>query len=178
MQKHERPNPETDPFRPPAIPVEVCCLHCGHEYESYLIEWRNDAEDPSHGYWCCPTEGCDGRGFGFDIFPTDPEYRDEHGHAMWIDAGYGHADDDTHADDEDDDFDPFDAFSQDDEVITEWGDPTIANPFVSHFQHRDELDPPQGFEDQAIRPIRLDKDGNPIDEVPTASQDDVGDLPF
>jgi hypothetical protein len=23
--------------------------------------------------------GCDGKGFGFDIFPVDPEYRDERG---------------------------------------------------------------------------------------------------
>lgn len=170
MQKHERPNPETDPFRPPAIPVEVCCLHCGHEYESYLIEWRQDEGEASHhGHWCCPTEGCDGRGFGFDIFPTDPEYRDEHGQAMWVDTGHG---------DQDDELDELELFTQDqdDEMITEWGDPTVANSFTIHHQHRDELDPPQGFEDQTIRPIRLDKDGHPIDDGPDASQ--VDDLPF
>ena len=35
-----------------------------------------------HGFWCCPTPGCDGKGFGFDILPTDPTYQDENG--GWI----------------------------------------------------------------------------------------------
>ena len=86
MPRHERPNPETDPFRPPAIPTEVCCLHCGREYESYLIQWQEERDEVGdvHGFWCCPTPGCDGRGFGFDIFPTDPEYRGEDGEPMWF----------------------------------------------------------------------------------------------
>ena len=25
-----------------------------------------------------------GRGFGFDIFPVDPDYRDENGEKMWV----------------------------------------------------------------------------------------------
>lgn len=85
MPRHERPNPDTDPFRPPAIPTEVCCLHCGQEYESYLIQWREEADERGqvHGFWCCPTPGCDGKGFGFDIFPTDPEYRGEDGEPLW-----------------------------------------------------------------------------------------------
>jgi hypothetical protein len=72
-------DPETDPFRPPAIPTEVGCLHCGQEYESYLIEWRveTDSDGKEDGFWCCPTAGCDGKGFGFDILPTDPTYQDE-----------------------------------------------------------------------------------------------------
>jgi hypothetical protein len=70
-----------DPFRPPEIPTEVCCLHCGETYESYLIEWRVEAkaEGGEQGFWCCPTPGCGGIGFGFDILPTDPEYQDDHG---------------------------------------------------------------------------------------------------
>ncbi len=73
----------SDPFRPPAVPVEVRCLHCGQEYESYLIHWEEfDLTDGRHGFWCCPTPGCDGKGFGFDILPTDPNYRDERG--GWI----------------------------------------------------------------------------------------------
>jgi hypothetical protein len=89
-------DPETDPFRPPAIPTEVGCLHCGQEYESYLIEWRvgMDAEGKEEGFWCCPTPGCGGKGFGFDILPTDPTYQDENG-------GWVQADDE---DEEDDDF--------------------------------------------------------------------------
>ena len=75
------PDPDGDPFRPPAVPVEVNCLHCNRDYESYLIEWREevDANGRPSGFWCCPTPGCDGIGFGFDILPTDPDYRDERG---------------------------------------------------------------------------------------------------
>ena len=72
-------DPQGDPFGPPETPTEVSCLHCGETYDSYLIEWRieEDAEGKPHGFWCCPTPGCDGKGFGFDIFPTDPEYQDD-----------------------------------------------------------------------------------------------------
>jgi hypothetical protein len=74
-------DPNTDPFRPPAIPSLVHCIHCNLEYESYLIEWREStgADGKTQGFWCCPMPGCDGIGFGFDIFPVDPEYRDERG---------------------------------------------------------------------------------------------------
>ena len=76
---------ERDPFRPPTVPVIVHCLHCDQEYESYLIHWVEDAiESDSPGFWCCPTPGCDGKGFGFDIFPVDPDYRDENGNLMWM----------------------------------------------------------------------------------------------
>jgi hypothetical protein len=74
-------DPQSDPFRPPEIPTEVSCLHCGKVYESYLIEWRVEAgpDGAQHGFWCCPTPGCSGAGFGFDILPTDHEYQDERG---------------------------------------------------------------------------------------------------
>ena len=76
---------ERDPFRPPTVPVIVHCLHCDQEYESYLIHWVECAiESDSPGFWCCPTPGCDGKGFGFDIFPVDPDYRDENGNLMWM----------------------------------------------------------------------------------------------
>ncbi|MFA9479917.1 hypothetical protein ACERK3_16660 [Phycisphaerales bacterium AB-hyl4] len=79
-----RPNPDTDPFRPPAIPTEVVCIHCQQEYESYLIQWQERTADNGRreGCWACPTPGCSGKGFGFDIFPIDPEYRDEQGQPM------------------------------------------------------------------------------------------------
>jgi hypothetical protein len=82
---HDSLNPENDPFAPPAISTEVHCIHCGEEYDSYRIEWRTerDADGAVHGFWCCPMESCDGKGFGFDIFPVDPEYRDENGELMW-----------------------------------------------------------------------------------------------
>ena len=94
---HEYLNPENDPFGPPAISTIVHCIHCGEEYDSYRIDWRveRDADGTAHGFWCCPMPGCDGKGFGFDIFPVDPEYRDENGELMW------------YSDDEDDEEDEF-----------------------------------------------------------------------
>jgi hypothetical protein len=90
MTNYDPLDAEVDPFHPPAIPTLVGCLHCGEEFDSYLIEWRveRDADDKPRGYWCCPTPNCDGRGFGFDIFPCDPEYRDENGELMWSDDGF------------------------------------------------------------------------------------------
>ena len=86
-----------DPCRPPAIPTEVFCLHCRQQYESYLIEWRVFAlaDGTSHGFWCCPMPGCDGKGFGCDIFPTDPEYRAENGERMWCDDGEADEDEES-----------------------------------------------------------------------------------
>jgi len=80
----EPPNPSSDPFAPPAVPTTVGCLHCGEVYDSYLIEWRvyTNADGAGHGFWCCPIPGCDGKGFGFDIFPTDPDYFDEN--LRWV----------------------------------------------------------------------------------------------
>ena len=74
-------DPDGDCFKPPAVPTEVHCIHCHEEYDSYLIEWRieTDPNGKKHGFWCCPTAGCDGKGFGFDIHPTDPQYQGEHG---------------------------------------------------------------------------------------------------
>lgn len=88
-----------DPFRPPTVPVIVHCLHCDQEYESYLIHWVEDAiESDSPGFWCCPTPGCDGKGFGFDIFPVDPDYRDEEGNLRWME------------DDDDEEYDEVDEY--------------------------------------------------------------------
>lgn len=103
---------ERDPFRPPTVPVMVHCLHCDQEYESYLIHWVDETTEADiPGFWCCPTPGCDGKGFGFDIFPVDPDYRDEQGNLMWTE-------DDG---DEDEDYDEADG-PVDLEVETEdWG---------------------------------------------------------
>ena len=72
-------DPKNDCFGPPAIPTLVVCIHCGEEYESFRIEWRikTDFEGKPQGFWCCPIQGCDGKGFGFDIFPVDPNYQDD-----------------------------------------------------------------------------------------------------
>jgi hypothetical protein len=76
-----------DPFGPPKIATLVGCLHCRQVYESYLIEWRElpTHDGTIHGFWCCPIEDCDGKEFGFDIFPIDPDWTDEDGNRMWVD---------------------------------------------------------------------------------------------
>jgi hypothetical protein len=98
-------DPTGDPFGPPEVSVEVECLHCGQQYDSYLIEWRiqTDVEGKQHGFWCCPTPGCGGMGFGFDILPTDPNYRDERGGWVYCD------DEDEEYDEDDFDEDALDA---------------------------------------------------------------------
>ncbi len=84
---------ERDVFPPPDIPIEVFCYHCGEEYETWQMRPEEDDEGATH--WHCATPGCDGRGFLFDIWPIDPEWRDEHGELVWIE------DDDDEADWED-----------------------------------------------------------------------------
>jgi hypothetical protein len=98
------PDPDADPFRPPEVPTQVECLHCGEEYDSYLIEWREETDENGQvrGFWCCPTPGCDGIGFGFDILPTDPNYRDERG--GWVSFDEDEEDDEEEFEQEEDDF--------------------------------------------------------------------------
>ena len=50
MATYDPLDPAGDPFGPPAVPTSVGCLHCGQEYDSYLIEWRiePDAGEPRH----------------------------------------------------------------------------------------------------------------------------------
>ncbi len=60
-----------DPFRPPLVPCAVRCLHCNMEYSSSEIAWRSNPD--GGGFWCCPTDGCGGMGFNFDIFPLDSD---------------------------------------------------------------------------------------------------------
>jgi hypothetical protein len=53
--------------------------------------------DPSgfKGFWMCPTPNCDGKGFTFDIFPTDPEHPANDG---WVDDDDGEDEDDPELD--------------------------------------------------------------------------------
>jgi hypothetical protein len=114
---HDDLNPDKDPFGPPAVSTVVQCLHCGEQYDSYRIEWRisHDADGNPHGFWCCPIPGCNGIGFGFDILPIDPHYRDEHG--GW-----------SMSDDEDDEFDEFDELDDDFDDGFEFGDSLEFEP--------------------------------------------------
>jgi hypothetical protein len=109
-------NPDNDPFGPPLISTLVQCIHCGEEYDSFRIEWRveADADGKPHGFWCCPMPGCDGMGFGFDIFPVDPEYRDENGELMWCDDEDDYEEDDSTLDPADlfDELDEFDELNE------------------------------------------------------------------
>jgi len=70
---HDAPPPEDDPMGPPRMPVEVYCIHCGNVYMSDRIQWQPDSESFDGGTWVCPIDGCDGAGFCFDIYPTDPD---------------------------------------------------------------------------------------------------------
>lgn len=81
MTEYNPLDSDSDPFKPPATSTVVSCLHCGQEYDSFRIEWRIDqsADGKPHGFWCCQIPGCDGKGFGFDIFPVDPDFHDERG---------------------------------------------------------------------------------------------------
>ena len=65
----------------------VRCLHCGQEYLSSQIVWRD-------GFWSCPVEGCGGAGYQFDIHPLDS--------SLW--GGDEEEDDDDEDYDEDEPF--------------------------------------------------------------------------
>ena len=65
-----------DCFAPPQEPCECYCLHCGRVFMSDGIWFQKVIGDPMglEGFWMCPTPNCDGAGFTFDIFPTDPDH--------------------------------------------------------------------------------------------------------
>ena len=77
-------DPRTDPMAPPAEPCECYCLHCGRTFMSDLMWFQRvvNARDGFPGFWMCPTPNCDGAGFCFDIFPTDPHHPANQG---WVD---------------------------------------------------------------------------------------------
>lgn len=108
---HRRADPQADYFRPPRIPTLVHCIHCHHEYDSSLIVWQDDtdAKGEPDGRWMCPMPDCDGAGFGFDIFPIDPDYEDPDGRSIGSFADFGFDEDDEDDVDEDDDAEYFDA---------------------------------------------------------------------
>ncbi|HAI13600.1 MAG TPA: hypothetical protein DCM28_17975 [Phycisphaerales bacterium] len=69
-KKKEMRKPRREAFAPPAEPVNVYCLHCGCTYTSDKIEWKQGPTSPiPTGGWCCPLDGCDGAGYGYDILP-------------------------------------------------------------------------------------------------------------
>jgi hypothetical protein len=79
----EDPQPEkpadeksSDCFAPPKKPCECYCLHCHRVFMSDGIWFQKiiNSQDGFDGFWMCPTPNCDGAGFTFDIFPTDPSH--------------------------------------------------------------------------------------------------------
>jgi hypothetical protein len=79
--------PSKDFCRPPKVSAEVECIHCGQVYSSSQIRWESGSvSNPDRGFWRCPTAGCDGAGFLFDIWPTDPNYRDVDGNKVFFDG--------------------------------------------------------------------------------------------
>jgi hypothetical protein len=51
-------------------------MHCRRVFSSDAIWFQRVINDPHGfpGFWKCPTANCDGAGFTFDIFPTDPDH--------------------------------------------------------------------------------------------------------
>lgn len=97
-------------FPPPDEPIMVYCLHCGKEYmSSEMIPPDGGARGRAartpimmEGMWWCATPGCNAGGFGLDIFPVNPDWKDPKGLLQIIkDDG----DDEFEWDDDDDDDD-------------------------------------------------------------------------
>src|SRR6185436_8147845 len=107
-------DPRTDPMAPPAEPCECYCLHCGRTFMSDRMWFQRviNAKDGFPGFWMCPTPNCDGAGFCFDIFPTDPDHPANEG---W------HCADDGDDDDEFAEYDEYDPAEEDrTEESAEW----------------------------------------------------------
>lgn len=70
-----------DGFPPPDEPIVVACLHCGERYMSDRMIPPSGPRLPvmHEGMWWCATPGCDAGGFGIDIFPVDPTWKDPKG---------------------------------------------------------------------------------------------------
>lgn len=152
-----------DPFGPPKEPIAVFCLHCGEEFESWQIVWKprpnefGEATDSMQGDWCCPTDGCDGVGFGFDIFPCDKDWRDDNGEKWFF------------SDDGEEDFD-FDGVVDNAVIDQFWReDPTALRPDSAP----DELSiDTEGLEDHPLKRLL------PPEELPTHLPFREDDIPF
>jgi hypothetical protein len=58
-------------YDPPVVPVSVRCYVCGEAYTSdRMVFEERFGEDE---LWRCPTDQCDGVGFGYDVLPTSDE---------------------------------------------------------------------------------------------------------
>jgi len=115
-------DPYADPMRPPDVPKLVVCIHCGEEFESWKMQWqvRDESAGDLRGIWCCPTPGCGGAGYLFDIFPVDPADADNDG---WVEF-----DDDEDLDDAADGLDDWDDLADDpDQLVFDFFDVDAAD---------------------------------------------------
>jgi hypothetical protein len=86
------PRRQKDCFAPPQEPCECWCMHCNRTFMSDGIWFQPVKRPPGKqkrpgeidGFWMCPTPNCDGAGFTFDIFPTDPDHPANEGW-QWFD---------------------------------------------------------------------------------------------
>ena len=101
------PRRQHDQMAPPSEPCECYCLHCGRVFMSDQMWFQRiiGARDGFDGFWMCPTPNCDGAGFTFDIFPTDPLHP---------------ANDGWSYDDDDEEFDEEEEFEFEDVAPDEW----------------------------------------------------------
>src|SRR5215217_2835944 len=60
-----------DPFAPPQSPVIVRCLYCRGTYSSTEMKFEVRACAPGEAFWYCRNAGCEGAGYGYDIFDTE-----------------------------------------------------------------------------------------------------------
>jgi len=100
-EPENKPEEPRDCFAPPAEPCECYCLHCNRVFMSDGIWFQKviNGRDEFDGFWMCPTPNCDGAGFTFDIFPTDPDHP---ANAGWHDDD----EEEVHFDDEGNQIDP------------------------------------------------------------------------
>jgi hypothetical protein len=120
------PDPD-DPMGPPKEPCECWCMHCRRTFMSTGVWFQRVVGAPPgelQGYWMCPTPNCDGAGFTFDIFPTDPDHPANEGWS-WSDDDDeeeegGEFDDARFDEGNDDEAQSFDAHADDDDGVDDW----------------------------------------------------------
>lgn len=108
-----------DPMGPPAEPCECFCLHCRRIFMSDQIWFQRviGAQDGFPGFWMCPTPNCDGAGFTFDIFPTDPNHPANEG---WQTTDEDEDEEGGGADHEENEDQDEEALAADEELDAEW----------------------------------------------------------
>jgi hypothetical protein len=132
-----------DPFAPPDEPCECWCMHCHRTFMSDQIWFQRvkGARDGFEGFWMCPTPNCDGAGFTFDIFPTDPNHPANDG---WFDDDEPVGDREWNWEDEDESDDDLDEemeeFDESDELFDSAEPHAEWDPDEPHYKAMDEWD--------------------------------------